>query len=381
MADLLAFWTALSDRVLWVFIAGLGVVLVFNALRWAQNWTHAKRLRSRGPWVPHFASTPRVSVLVPAWNERATIEAHIESFLRLRYPAKELILCAGGDDGTLGLARAHEGGPVTVLEQAAGEGKQRALQRCFERATGEIVYLTDADCLLTDESFERTVEPIVNGVETVTTGSSDPLNAQLRFPFVRHQWLVGVYWQYHEREHALGLMGRNAALRRDVVLAAGEFRDEVRIGVDNVLGKKALALGHAIRYIPESRVRSVYPEGVREYWRQQTRWQRIRVVHGFKGWNRKDALAAIIPQVLALLLFVGFAAAIWLGWLIAAVWGLAWIHLVLTRLRYLGFGQVLTRTRLRTADLLRLPGYLVLDQLVAAGTLFQYPSKASRARW
>src|SRR5687768_5466499 len=88
-----------------------------------------------------------VSILVAAWNEAEHIDDLIASCLRWAYPRKELVLCAGGADDTLRRARRWEGAGVRVLEQLPGEGKQGALERCLREATGEIIVLTDADCV------------------------------------------------------------------------------------------------------------------------------------------------------------------------------------------------------------------------------------------
>ena len=128
-------------------------------------------------WWPEL---PLVSVLVAAWNEGERIEQHIQHFLALRYPNKELILCAGGQDGCYEQALAYQSASqVRVFEQQAGEGKQKALHRCLPYTKGSIVFLTDADCLLDDEAFERTLYPVVAGNTQVCTGSSQPHAAQL----------------------------------------------------------------------------------------------------------------------------------------------------------------------------------------------------------
>ena len=122
------------------------------------------------PPLDAWPELPLVSVLVAAWNEAAHINRHIESFLALRYPNKELVLCAGGNDGTLDLAYACAGPQVELLPQAPGEGKQRALARSFHQARGEVIFLTDADCELADEPFERTLWPVIGYGEQVATG-------------------------------------------------------------------------------------------------------------------------------------------------------------------------------------------------------------------
>src|SRR4029077_16669562 len=82
----------------------------------------------QGPW-------PRVSFLVPAWNEAGTIERCLQGVNQLTYPDLEVIVCAGGEDGTYALATRQAGQRIHVIQQQLGEGRQHALQRCFEASS------------------------------------------------------------------------------------------------------------------------------------------------------------------------------------------------------------------------------------------------------
>src|SRR5215208_3307465 len=68
---------------------------------------------------------PLVSVLVPAWNAAATLDRCLASLLAIDHPPSEVIVCAGGNDGTWGIAeRAAAVNPrrITLIAQRAGEG-------------------------------------------------------------------------------------------------------------------------------------------------------------------------------------------------------------------------------------------------------------------
>src|SRR4051812_9393475 len=69
---------------------------------------------------------PSVSILVAAWNEAPLIERHLASFWGLTYSDLQLVICAGGTDGTYAIASRFAGDRLIVLEQRSGEGKQRA---------------------------------------------------------------------------------------------------------------------------------------------------------------------------------------------------------------------------------------------------------------
>lgn len=95
---------------------------------------------------------PLVSVLVPAYNEEATIEAALESLLHLDYPNYEIVFVDdGSSDSTLALARAFEKSDDGVNVHVHGKenaGKWSALNLAFRLAKGEFVLCIDADSRL-----------------------------------------------------------------------------------------------------------------------------------------------------------------------------------------------------------------------------------------
>jgi len=376
-----ALWGWLNTHAGWLFLGGLGVVALWNGYKWRQDQALALRLRERELEPIELKSTPKVSVLVAAWNEAYIIREHIEAFLRLRYPNKELVLCAGGEDGTYGTAREYASERVIVLEQQPGEGKQRALRRCLERATGEVIFLTDADCLLNDEVFERTLAPTVNDGEPVATGVSRPLPEQLSHPFVLHRWFIEVGGVARWGRYTNGILGRNTALRRDVLETVGGFEADVRTGTDYHLAKQVLSRGHSIRHVPESAVETLYAETIREYRRQQTRWLRNVVMHGLRFGAYGEVVQCLIPSVLGALMLTGPLFALCLGRVVLTGWLLAWFHVLLSRLRYIRFGEQATGCPFLTGGYLRLPGYILADFVVWTSTLLQYPFKSWRYQW
>ena len=121
-----------------VMLLGLSGVALYNWRTWQKDKPTLASLQEPTalPALESWPRLPKVSVLVAAWNESAHIERHIESFQALRYPHKELVLCAGGTDGTYDMAKKYASEVVKVLEQHPGEGKQRALRKAFPQTDG-----------------------------------------------------------------------------------------------------------------------------------------------------------------------------------------------------------------------------------------------------
>lgn len=227
---------------------------------------------------------PKVSLLVPAWNEAVMLPRFFASFQALRYPNKELILCVGGQDGSLALAQGWASEGVKVLEQRAGQGKWGAIQQMFAHATGRIIYLTDADCLLNDIGFEGIIRPlrrvvsndIITQQEVATTGTHRPLPEQEDDPFVALQWaklrvhrLGQVSWYTDGR-----LIGSNFAL--DAATFAQFYKQVPPTAAteDSYLGQLLHRADIPILALADCTVATEYPSRFFPYLRQQLRWSR-----------------------------------------------------------------------------------------------------------
>lgn len=354
-------WAWLTSQAGWLFLGGLVVVVCWNGYKWRQNRALAWQLRVREPQPMELTATPKVSVLVAAWNETDIIREHVESFLRLRYPNRELILCAGGDDGTYDVARQYAGEGVIVLQQQPGAGKQRALQRCWRRASGEVIFLTDADCLLDDDAFSRTLAPVVLEREDVATGTSRPLQAQLGNPFVVYQWCRDLFADARQPQYLSGTLGRNCAVRSEALVQIGGFGAQVRTGTDYHMAKLLTKHGYRIRYVRGSAVESQYPESFRSYLRRQSRWLRNLLVHGpgfgDYSWVAKALKTSLLGWMMLLLPLVSLVA----GPIVLALWGLLLAHALLGKVRYANFAHWYRGVEIPVKQYLLIPVYTFVD--------------------
>jgi cellulose synthase/poly-beta-1,6-N-acetylglucosamine synthase-like glycosyltransferase len=356
--------------------------VAYNLWKWRHDRTLADHLRTELVRPrPALPATPRVSILVAAWNESRFIERHINSVLGLSYPNTEYVLCAGGTDGTFEIARAYASSSVIVLQQLPGEGKQRALQRAFEQSTGEIVFLTDADCLLDDENFERTIQPIVYGKEFATSGDSMPLPEQLTGAlFSRYQWAVQEYAAAHAGAYLDSLLGRNAAVHRAVLGDVAEFRGDVPTGTDYHLGKRLRRAGYAIRHVPHSLVRTDYPSDLRVYIRQQRRWLRNVVLLGAQSGSWHEVRQAVLTSAVGATMLLTPVMIPVLGQAVLAMWWLAFLHSAAAKVRYVAFASRITGQSDATSALLA-PAFTLLEFCVWALPLVDYPFTTRRRQW
>ncbi len=324
-----------------MMLVGCSAVAAYNAWRWRKDRALAQGLRHNGALrrLP-LSATPRVSILVAAWNESTIIGRHIGSVLALRYSDVEYVLCAGGPDGTYQMAKRYERPGVIVLEQQHGEGKQAAIRRCLEQATGNIIFLTDADCLLDDDCFERTVGPIILGKAEAVSGGFKPLEEQaLRSPIVAYRSSADVYASF--QAGPTGLSGSNAAMSRGALDRAGNFRENVSSGTDYHLAKALLAAGVEISRVSESRVATQYPERLSDYARQQRRWLRNVAVLGARYGAYTEVACSLRTSLLGLGMLLLPLSTPLLGKTAFRIWFLALAHGALSKVRYLAFALTL----------------------------------------
>lgn len=364
-------------------LLGLVVAAAINYRLWRRDraFLNARPEPESTPPPDEWPETPLVSVLVAAWNEAANIERHIGSFLALRYPRKELALCAGGDDGTYEIACRYAGPTVKVLWQLPGEGKQRALARAFAETSGAIIFLTDADCLLADEPFERTLWPVATGGEQVATGGYRPTDAQISDSLVFSRAAAQIYASWHGPEYISGISGANCAVQRALLVETMALDVPAPTGTDYVLAKTLLAAGARIRHVPESLMPTEYPTTARAYLRQQRRWLRNVALHGRRFGTVDEVRTSLRTSLvgLTMLLLPGLGALL-SPWLLA-LWGALMGQAFFARLRYLAFAVEALERPVQPEDVIWQPALALLDFVAWMQPLKDYLPRKDRWRW
>jgi len=94
---------------------------------------------------------PRVSVLVPARNEEANIGALLRALQEQQYPTSQLeiiVIDDHSEDQTAAVVKTFQGVTLLHLEaEGINSYKKKALEQAVEKAAGELIVCTDADCI------------------------------------------------------------------------------------------------------------------------------------------------------------------------------------------------------------------------------------------
>jgi glycosyltransferase involved in cell wall biosynthesis len=197
---------------------------------------------------------PTVSVLVPAYNEAAVIEAKIRNVLAQDYPADllELVVASDGStDRTGAIARTLEDGArLRVFDFPQNRGKISVLNDVVPQLRGEIVAFSDAASMLAPDAIRRLVENFadpevgaVSGVYRVRRQEDAELGTQEDFYWKYETWLKT---REAEAGGLLGAHGSLYAIRRRLYPAP----EPGTINDDFIIPVRIVRQGYRIAYEP-----------------------------------------------------------------------------------------------------------------------------------
>ena len=119
--------------------------------------------------------TPRVTVVISAYNEARQIEATVRNKLDQDYPPALLdvmVASDGSTDETDTLLRglAHQDPRVSYFRQQPRNGKTAALNALVARAEGEIIVFADANSMFRPDTVRRLVSVFADPQVGYATG-------------------------------------------------------------------------------------------------------------------------------------------------------------------------------------------------------------------
>ena len=118
---------------------------------------------------------PRLSVVVPVYNEERTVSELLRRVADGPYPFPEkevVVVDDGSTDRTSEVLRAWADRPgFTLLRHPVNRGKGAAVRTGYGVARGDVVLVQDADLEYDPADYPRLVEPILDGKAQVVYGS------------------------------------------------------------------------------------------------------------------------------------------------------------------------------------------------------------------
>jgi len=115
----------------------------------------------------------KVSIIMPAYNEERAIAAAVSEVAAAGFPKdKEIIVVNDGStDKTLEILKGLKFPNLVIVDLPKNRGKGAALRAGFEKATGDVVLIQDADLEYSPKNYPDLLGPIFDGKADVVYGS------------------------------------------------------------------------------------------------------------------------------------------------------------------------------------------------------------------
>ncbi|MHB8626687.1 MAG: glycosyltransferase family 2 protein [Aggregatilineales bacterium] len=211
-----------------------------------------------------------MSVVIPCYNERATIEEVVEAIREGGMAHEIIIVDDGSTDGTRDILTRlnsdNTDGVLRVILHDHNQGKGAAVRTGFEAATGDVFLIQDADLEYDPREYPSLLKPIAEGRSKVVYGSrflGGPRKTMFFWNMIANRGLTlitNVLYNSILSDMETGYKVFRAEVVRGLVLRSRRFEFEPEITA------KVLKRGNRIYEVPISYNGREWNEGKKIKW-------------------------------------------------------------------------------------------------------------------
>jgi glycosyltransferase involved in cell wall biosynthesis len=231
-----------------------------------------------------------LSVVVPCYNEAATIKKLLDRVLASPYTGEIIVVDDGSSDDSVEQARGTGDARVRVVEQPRNMGKGAALRRGFAEATQLLVIVQDADLEYDPNDYGKLVRPILDGRADVVYGSRFAGEGTRRVLFFWHSLGNKLLTLMSNMLTDLNLTDMETCykcFRREIIQSL-DLRED-RFGFEPEVTAKLAATGCRIYEVGISYDGRTYADGKKIGWKDGVRavWCMVRYSKFWPGSRRE----------------------------------------------------------------------------------------------
>lgn len=266
---------------------------------------------------------PTVSIIIPCYNEQATIGALLAAIQGQSYPADKLeIVIADGfsEDGTRAEVARFQRDHPSVRAKVVDNHKRTipsGLNQAIRESSGQILVRLDAHSIPIPEYVERCVQALeagrganVGGVWQIVPGGKGALAAAIAAAAAHPLGAGDALYRLGGQARAVDTVPFGA-FRRDLVESVGPFDEDLLTNEDYEFNYRLRRRGNVVWMDPEIRStyvsRSTLQELARQYWRYGF-WKYRMLLRYPESIRWRQALP---PLFILVLLGTAVAAAVW----------------------------------------------------------------------
>jgi len=235
---------------------------------------------------------PRVSIIVPAYNEELNAERTVNHLLQSDYPDFDIIFVDDGSkDQTYSKIKEafKDNSKVKVLTKPNG-GKAHALNFGIEHADGEILVCIDADTMLRPDAISKMIPLFENEEVGAVAGNvrvGNTVNMLTNWQSIEYTTSQNFDRRAYDYVNSILVVpGAIGAFRKDAIEEVGGFTTDT-LAEDCDLTLRLLRAGYTINSSNEALALTEAPETVKMFLKQRFRWS-FGMMQSF--WKHRDLL-------------------------------------------------------------------------------------------